>query len=172
MVKLLFVIAKKDFQDYEYLETRRVLEAHDIKVASATAGICQGRFGARVNADLSCADALKQLDAFAAVIFIGGGGALSLLDVPDALELARQVAKKRKVLAAICVAPVILAKAGVLEGQKATVWDDGNGTQIRQLKQGGATVLPQHVVVDDNIITADGPQAAKEFGRAILKALR
>jgi protease I len=173
MATLLFVIAKKDFQDYEYLEARRVVEqSHAIKVASATAGPCQGRFGTTVNAELSCADALKQLESFKAVVVIGGGGALSLLDVPEALDLCRQAGRKQKILAAICVAPVILAKAGVLEGQKATVWDDGNGTQIRQLKQGGATVLPQHVVVDGNIITADGPQAAKEFGRAILKALR
>jgi protease I len=185
MATIILVIAKQDFQDYEFLETKRVLEqAHDkqvhtLRTASSTAGECKGRFGAVVKAELSCADALAALkqalsqpDAVHAVVFIGGGGALSLLDVPDALELARQAAKRRKVLAAICIAPVVLAKAGVLEGVKATVWDDGNGTQTRILKQGGATVLPQHIVVDGSIITADGPQAAKEFGRAIVKALQ
>lgn len=184
MATILIVIAKKDFQDYEFLETKRVLEqvhdkqVHTLKIVSSTAGDCRGRFGALVKATLSCADALTAIkqplshpDAVHAVVFIGGGGALSLLDVPDALEFARQAAKRRKVLAAICIAPVILAKAGVLEGQKATVWDDGNGTQTRILKQGGATILPQHVVIDGSIITADGPQAARDFGKAILKAL-
>ncbi len=185
MATILVVIAKKDFQDYEFLETKRVLEQakqtqpHTLRIVSSSAGDCHGRFGALAKAELSCADALtlikqplSQPDAVHAVVFIGGGGALTLLDVPDALELARQAAKRRKVLAAICIAPVILAKAGVLEGQNATVWDDGNGTQMRLLKQGGATVLPQHVVVDGSIITADGPQAARDFGKAILKVLQ
>jgi len=173
MATILFVIAGKDFQDYELLETKRVIEqAHECVIVSAKKGQCDGSFGTKINASLSCADALAQIDSFQAVVYIGGGGALALLDVPEALDLARQAQRKRKILAAICIAPVILAKAGILEGVNATVWDDGNGTQTRLIKKGGATVLPQHVVVDGSVITADGPQAARDFGKAILKALR
>ena len=81
--------------------------------------------------------------------------------------------EKQKILAAICIAPAILAKAGVLEGKNATVWssvlDKG---PIKILEENGANYVEKDVVVDGNIITANGPQAASEFGRKIVEILK
>ncbi len=175
-MKALFVIAQHDFQDYEYSEPRKVLEAagHEIHVASTSVGGCVGAFGDKVNSDITIADAVSRLAEWDAVIFIGGAGVGSLFGDNNALQLAKNAfkAKNVKALAAICWAPVLLARAGVIDGFKVTGWDDGEGTQLRQLKAAGATLLPQHVVEDGKIITADGPPAAKDFGKAIAKLLR
>ncbi|MEM2674590.1 MAG: DJ-1/PfpI family protein, partial [Candidatus Hadarchaeales archaeon] len=85
-----------------------------------------------------------------------------------ALSLAKEAAELGKKVCAICIAPVILANAGLLENRKATVWD---GEFRRMLEEKGAKYVNKSVVVDGNIITANGPGAASEFGRTIAKEL-
>ena len=36
----------------------------------------------------------------------------------------------------------------------------------------GGIHVPEHVVVDGKLITADGPESAGEFGKAIVQALK
>jgi protease I len=105
---------------------------------------------------------------FDAIIFIGGAGAAEYFDDPVAHKLAKDAYASGKIVAAICVAPVILARAGLLQGKKATAWES-EGDQLRSL---GADYTGKPVEVDGKIITAAGPFAAKDFGEAIVKALR
>jgi protease I len=72
-----------------------------------------------------------------------------------------------KVLAAICIAPVTLANAGVLKGKKATVFPSLQS----QLTAQGARVVNQDVVQDGKLLTASGPKAAREFAAALVKML-
>jgi len=64
-----------------------------------------------------------------------------------------------------------LAKAGVLEGKRATFWTYPLGSQANILKENVAIFEKKSVVVDGKIITANGPGAAREFGKAIVEAL-
>ena len=84
-----------------------------------------------------------------------------------ALNIARQAVGKGKVLAAICIAPAILADAGVLEGVRATSFSSERG----RLRKGGARYTGAAVEWDGLIITGSGPMAASQFGRAIADAL-
>lgn len=174
MVKAVFVIAKEMFRDEELLDTKAVLEKEmEVHIASTAAGKCTGKLGAEVVADMTIARALAEVATFSAVIFIGGPGVQALFGDPDALALARKAHHLAavKALGAICWAPVLLARADVVGGMKLTAWDDGKGSQFRELKAAGATILPQHVVTDGKLVTADGPRAAKDFGKAVLAAL-
>jgi protease I len=62
---------------------------------------------------------------------------------------------------------VTLANAGVLSGRRATVFSSEAG----KLKAKGAEYTGAKVERDGKIITGSGPEAAEEFGRAIVKAL-
>lgn len=84
--------------------------------------------------------------------------------------MARATVEAGKPLGAICIAPLILAKAGVLKGRKATVWDSG-GEQIAILKAHGAVYTDQAVVIDGSVVTGNGPGAAGEFGRVFAGAV-
>jgi len=68
---------------------------------------------------------------------------------------------------AICIAPGILARAGILKDKKATVFP----SEIETLKREGAHYSALPVVIDGKIVTADGPEAAEGFGKALVKTL-
>ena len=124
MAKILFVIAKNGFRDVEYFTPKEILEkaGHSVKTASngKTGEIANGADEGKVKIDIDISDA--DADDFDAVVFVGGPGALENLDNEESYRLAREVSAKKKLLAAICIAPAILAKAGVLKNRKATVW--------------------------------------------------
>lgn len=170
--KIAIIIAFQDFRDEEYFITRSVLEEakFEIKTASTRQGKALGIFGGVVDVDLGIEEAKAQ--DFDAVVFVGGAGMAKNLDNEKMQKLAKDVFAQNKVLAAICIAPVLLAKAGILKGKKVTVWQSPlDKSAVKILNQEGAQVIDEHVVVDGNIITADGPQSARRFGEAIAKAL-
>lgn len=170
--KAALIVASKDFKDEEYFVPREVLEKAGIRVVtvSDSEGKAQGADGGEVKADLTL-DELRVED-FEIVAFIGGPGALDHLDVEQSYEIAKRTLAKGKVLGAICIAPVILAKAGVLEEKEATVWSSSmDKSSIETIEEQGANYHERSVVMDDRIITADGPESAKKFSRVLLHAL-
>jgi protease I len=106
------------------------------------------------------------------IVVVGGMGSPDHLWNNEALlKLLAETAKQGKVVAGICLSGAVLANAGVLQGKQATVWACPESLQA--LEQGKAQYCEgQHVVIDDNTITADGPEAATEFGTAVSAALQ
>ncbi|MBN2127334.1 MAG: DJ-1/PfpI family protein [Candidatus Diapherotrites archaeon] len=167
MKKVLFVIAKNNFRDEEFFVTRRELEKYVTAfTASTEKGECIGSKGGKEEADYS----LNGIDSeeFEGIIFVGGSGAHQLFNNPSALSLAKEFYSAGKVTAAICIAPTILANAGILRGIEVTSFP----SEQKWLTSKGAKFIGGNVVVSGKIITASGPEAAKEFGEAIAEALR
>ncbi|MBR9683209.1 DJ-1/PfpI family protein [Candidatus Woesearchaeota archaeon] len=171
MTQVLFIIAPKDYQDYEYGLPKKILENAGVQVvtASKTVGTCTGSFGDTAEATVALADI--NVDDYEAIIFVGGQGAFAYQHDVQAHLTAQEAVNRNKILAGICIAPTILAYAGVLENKKATVWNE-NGEPAKILTDNGATFTDETVTTDGNIITANGPRAAKEFGEAILERLK
>lgn len=173
MKKVLFIIAKQDFRDEEYFIPKSILEKEcEIITASNTEKeIALGVLGgeAKVNLNYENVD----VNDYEAIIFVGGPGALKNLDNEISYKIAQGAIEKNKILCAICIAPTILAKSGVLKNRKATVWHtDLEKTPIKILEQNGAIFVDENVVEDGNVITANGPKAAEKFGNKILQKLR
>ena len=164
---VLLVVAQNGFRDEEYLKPRAILEKAGYKVVtgSKNTGLAQGRFGATARVDVAISGV--KADDYAAVVFIGGPGAADYFEDPAALNLAKDAYRKGKVVGAICIAPGILARAGVLSGKKATAFP----SELETLKKKGAVCQNVPVVVDGKIVTANGPEAADDFGNALVKAL-
>lgn len=174
MAKVLFVLAKNNFRDPEFFVPKDILKkgGHTVKVASnAEPGTTAvGAEGGKINIDFD----IKNIDisGFDIVSFVGGPGCLANLDNEDSYKIAREAVKQGKILAAICISPVILAKAGVLNGIKATVWrSEFDKKPIEILKKSGALFQEEPVVDSGNIITADGPRSASLFGKALLSKI-
>jgi 4-methyl-5(b-hydroxyethyl)-thiazole monophosphate biosynthesis len=68
-------------------------------------------------------------------------------------------------IAAICAAPMVLSKAGLLDGKKATIFDGMEG----ELPKG--TYKKANVVADGDIITSRGPGTAMAFAFRLVEAL-
>jgi len=171
--KIAMIVASENFRDEEYFVPKEILEkgGAEIKTASNKMGVAQGADGGSAKVDLLVQD-VNPID-FDAVVFIGGPGALKHLDNEFSYELARTAIEQGKILGAICVSPVILAKAGVLKSKRATVWSSAlDKSTVKILKDNGADYVDENVVADGKIITANGPSSAKEFGEKILEMLK
>jgi protease I len=170
--KIAIMIAFRDFRDEEYFIPKQTLEMAGAKITtvSTSLGTAIGKLGGEAKIDLTL-DELK-VGNYNAVLFIGGPGAAKYIDSPQVHQIAREVADSAMILGAICIAPAILAKAGVLAGKKSTVWSNAmDKSAIKILKEEGAKYQSEPVVVDGNIITADGPQSARKFAEAIVEGV-
>ncbi|MFA5372826.1 MAG: DJ-1/PfpI family protein [Candidatus Omnitrophota bacterium] len=167
MKNVLMVIAEDHFRDEEYFQPKNALEIKGINVLTASASLntATGSLGGKVAPDLliSAAD-MKDYDA---LVLIGGGGAEQYYDDPVVHNLIRQAENRQKIIAAICIAPVILARAGALKGKKATVWHSEAG----EINNAGGKYTGSKVEKDGNIITANGPDAVLGFIDELLKLL-
>jgi protease I len=168
--KAVMIVAPVGFRDEECFEPKDILEKSgvEVKIASKNTQKAIGKLGGTIDVDLNLSEV--DVNDYDAVIFIGGPGAANYTKDKEALRIAQDTVKKNKLLAAICIAPTILASAGVLKGKNATVWN-ADGNQSAVLENAGATYVRKPVVVDGKLITADGPQSAKAFGKEIVKAL-
>jgi len=170
--KISIIIAFRDFRDEEYFIPKGILEGAGAKVTTVSTkpGTAIGANGGDVEVNLLLEN-LNPVD-FDAVVFIGGSGCLKNLDNEKSYRIIKETVSQNKVLASICISPIILAKAGVLEGKKATVWNSAmDKSGIKILENSGAIFQSDSVVTDGKIVTANGPNAAKEFGQAIIETM-
>ncbi len=113
--KVLMIIAPENFRDEELLHTREEQERAGTKVTLAsTKTAAKGLLGARVTPDIKLDQV--SLDDYDAVVFVGGPGASIYFDDKRALSISSEALGKGKKICAICIAPTILANAGVLKG--------------------------------------------------------
>ena len=170
--RVAMIIAFNNFKDEEYLDTKEELKKGgiEIEVVSNSIGIAKGVGGTKVEIKKTIKE--LNIDDYDGIVFIGGSGALENLDNSDSYKIAKEAISKNKILAAICISPVILAKSGVLNGKKATVWSSIlDKSSIKELEKNGAIYLDQLVVVDGKIITGNGPKAAHQFGKTIVQEI-
>ena len=165
--KILFIIAPKNFREEELFEPKAVLEKAGAKtvIASRKIGTIIGAGGETAKASIALDDV--DVKNYKAIIFVGGPGASAYFDDAKARQIAKQAVEAGKVAGAICIAPSILANAGLLKGKKATAFS----SQAENMHEKGAKYTGKDVTVDGKIITANGPDAAKQFGKAIATAL-
>ncbi|HLE06864.1 MAG TPA: DJ-1/PfpI family protein [Candidatus Nanoarchaeia archaeon] len=164
---VIMVIAPDKFRDEELFETKRVLEEKGIAVtvASITKEEVTGSKGGKIIPDELINDIkVEEMDV---LIFIGGAGAVTYFKNEGIHYLIKTAYNKGVIIGAICIAPTILALAGILKGKKATAFP----SEKTFLESMGVKYVDQNVVKDGHIVTANGASAAVEFGKTIIKAL-
>lgn len=165
--KVVMIIARSNFRDEELLKPKEVLEKNGVAVTVASSSLKEatGMLGVKVKPDILFTNI--NIGDYDSVIFIGGTGASEYWDNPTAHKIANSANNAGKIVGAICIAPVTLAKAGLLKDKKATTYS----STVNDIKACGAKYSGADVERDGNIITASGPTAAEKFGEAIVKAL-
>jgi protease I len=169
-MKLLVVIAPERFRDEELFEPLSVFQKAGIAydVASIKAGPCTGMLGGKCDATLDLTRV--QAGSYDGIVVIGGAGSPEFLWGNSRLRtLVTEFAKSGKLVSAICLSPVVLARAGVLTGKKATVFRMADS--VAEMRKGGADLRDDAVISDGSFITANGPAAARRFGEEIVSAL-
>lgn len=167
---LLMVVPPELYHDTEFSDPMLALDSAGIQVtiASTKIGTIKGVIKDSIQATLLLKNV--KVTKYDAICIMGGKGTGKYLWENEELKkLIQQFEKKGKLITGICAGAVSLAKAGVLQTKNSTTFPTKGF--IEQLKLNGAIYSPSPVVVDGKYITANGPEGAKEFGKAIVKAL-
>jgi protease I len=168
--KVLMVIPPTQFREEEFFEPKKVLEEEGAKlvVASNAVRTCRGMNGGVAQAEVTIAEA--KAEDYAAIVLCGGSSVPEFFWNDKKLqELVAGMAAAGKVVAAICLSTVVLAKAKLLAGREATVYFLPQA--IEELKAAGAKYVPETLLIDNNLILAEGPPDSQRFGQAIRTAL-
>jgi len=171
--KVIFIIPSKGFRDEEYFIPKEILaqKGLGIETASDKKGIARGIDGGEVSIKIDVKDVREK--NFDALVFVGGPDCLDCLDNENSYNLLREAHSKGKIIGAICISSVILARSGILKNKKATVWSSNlNREPVKTIKKEGVIFTDKSVVVDGGIITADGPDAAREFAETLAGFLK
>lgn len=138
----------------------------DAKTVSVTSDIyVTGSHGITVKADMTVFDDAYAPDEADIVMLPGGLPGTNGLEASEAVQSAIRLANGGgRFVCAICAAPSVLGKAGLLEGRKATCYPGFEKYLF------GAKAVNEKCVRDGNIITAIGAGAAVQFGLEIISA--
>jgi 4-methyl-5(b-hydroxyethyl)-thiazole monophosphate biosynthesis len=129
-----------------------------------------GSHGITVSADVGAEEALAMLAAGTIpemIVLPGGMPGAATLDASPLVDTFIDAAEKANAyIAAICAAPMILGKRGLLRGRHATCFP-GFEEYLE-----GAAYMDVHTVTDGRYITGRAMGAATEFALALIKVLK
>lgn len=122
--------------------------------------------GLAITPTMTMADAPRDLD----VLFVPGGteGTLSVMGRADTMGWIKDRASRAKHITSVCTGSMVLAKAGLLRGKKAT----SHWVTRDVLADFGAIPTNERVVKDGNILTGAGVSAGLDFAIALVEMLR
>lgn len=165
-MKVLMIYAD-GFEDVEALATRDVLVRAGISVYDAKINDDEELVISSHKVALSGFKSLKNInvDEFEAIILPGGSkGVNNLLKSIEVDRLVKEFYAKHKLVCAICAAPMVLGKNGLLHNRKYTCYP-GCNEGLDGIYTG------EEVVVSDNIVTARSMLYSIPFGLKIIELL-
>ncbi len=163
---MIYMFLANGFEEIEALLPLDLMRRAGLGVTTVGVGgkDITGSHGITVKADITDSDLSD--DSRECVILPGGMPGTTNLDASPVVHKAIDEALENNALiCAICAAPMILGKRGILKGKKATCFP-GFEKYLEGAEVGG------RVVRDGNIITAIGMGAALEFGLEIVAAFK
>ncbi len=163
----IIILLADSFEEIEAVTIIDVLRRAGLEISSVGVEreIVIGSRDIKLKADLVFKDI--NTDHFDMIILPGGQpGTENLYKNNRVIKLLQEYNSNGKLIGAICAAPSVLGKAGILAGRKATCYPSYEG------KLEGALFSEKNVVVDKNIITSKGPGTVFDFSLEIVKILK
>ena len=167
MITVVYVFLAEGFEEIEALTPVDILRrgAVEVKMVGIGSKTVTGSHGISVVCDLEEKDV--NISDISAVILPGGmPGTLNLEKSKTVLGAIDYAYKNSKIIGAICAAPSILGKLGLLKGKEAICFDGF------EKYLSGAVISASPVVRDGQFITARGAGVASEFAFTLISALK
>ena len=167
---MVYTFLANGFEEIEALTPVDVLRRVGVEVLTVSvngnAKKVRGAHGIEVTADLTL-DEYKE-DTAEMIILPGGGEGTKNLDENDRInEIIMSAAERGLYIAAICAAPTILAKRGLLTGLHATCYP----SLASVLLENGVKYKNDKVVCDKRFITSMGAGTSGEFAFTLVEKL-
>jgi 4-methyl-5(b-hydroxyethyl)-thiazole monophosphate biosynthesis len=165
MKKILIILAQgfEDIEAFSVIDILRRCEC-DVTIAGLNSKQITSAHSVTIQLDYDLTDCMQTL--FDAIILPGGEPGTTHLEASkDVEKIVKNHFNNQKLVGAICAAPRILEKYGLLVDKQATSYPGVKDKMI------SCNYLEQPVVVDGNLITSRGPATAYLFAFEILKQL-
>ena len=163
---MVFVLLVDGFEEMEAICTIDILRRAgiEVKTAGLGGGYIEGSHSVIVKSDMP----LGEMNVLGAdlIVLPGGPGHETMLESDLILDSVKEAYENNIKVGAICAAPAVLAKAGILSEKNATIY---SGMENELLD---AVYNDKDVVVDGNIITGRGPGLAMDFALELVKQLK
>lgn len=159
------LILARGFEESEALSMADILRRADLicELTGLKEEIVEGAHGIPVKCDRLLGPDAADYDM---ILLPGGYGAVDeMCESRELLEILQKMNRNGKFITALCAAPAVLAKAGILEGKSYTAYT-GYGEKISQ-----GTYVKKPVVTDGNLITGMGPAMAYAVAFRAVQAL-
>ncbi len=164
-LKRICIFLSEGFEEVEALTVVDLLRRADIEISTVAIGeekCVEGRSGIKVIAEYTIDDI--NFSEYDGIVLPGGmPGTENLYACSKLCENIKEFNDSKKLLAAICAAPVILGRMVILKGKRACCYP-GMENELEE-----AAVENKPVSVDDNIITSRGVGTAIPFSKAIVE---
>lgn len=159
-VKTLIILAE-GFEDIEAFTVIDVLHRAGVDVTKAgiSSKIVTSMHGVKVMIDKTLSEISSS--NFDMLVLPGGLGHRNLLNSGVVLNIIKEFNRDKKIIGAICAAPIVLAAAGVLDDKIACVYP-GLESKIPKVRDA-------KVIASGNIITSKGPGTAIEFALMLVE---
>lgn len=163
-----FMFLANGFEETEAIAPLDIIRRAEIEIYTVGVGgkIVSGSHNVSVVADVMDSEIAPDKDCEGIILPGGMPGTLNLEKSKKVQEFIDYCNENGLLIAAICAAPSILGHKNLLDGKKAVCFP-GFEEQLGQ-----ATVCPEAVMTDGNIITACGAGAALKFGFEIVKYIQ
>ena len=165
---MVYMFLADGFEEVEALCPLDILRRAGVEVTTVGVGkdMIRGAHGIVVCADIP--DVMYRDSAPEMIILPGGMPGAANLDACKTVDAALKAAsRKGAYMAAICAAPFVLGKRGLLEGRKAVCYP---GMEDELIAAGGI-YTDDAVVTDGKMITARAAGASEEFSFELIRVL-
>lgn len=165
---MVYILLADGFEEAEAIVPADLLRRAGAEVAlvGVTGKTVTGAHGIAVTCDVEL-EQVEQAQLELLMLPGGLGGVENIGESPAAMALVRAAAEAGRYVAAICAAPSLLGRLGLLDGRKAVCYPGMESAMGKAEPQQG-----QSVVVDGPFITGEGPGAAFDFGLQLVKTLK
>lgn len=155
---MIYVFLANGFEEIEAMSVIDILRRADLEVTTVGVGGSEitGAHGVKVVADLP-SDEADFIDVDLMVLPGGQPGADNLTESADVQRCIDLCLEYNVPMAAICAAPMVFGRKGLLDGKKATCYPGCEGGM------GKAQVTGKEVEIDGLFITSKGPATAQMF---------
>ena len=166
---MVYIFLAPGFEEIEAIVPRDVLSKAGIDVNTVSIGekVVESAKGLKIVSDITINEV--NVEDINGIILPGGIPGTGNLDKCEELrEIVKICAEKKLLIAAICAAPSILGKLGILSGKNACCFPDAEVTKYLK----GAKINNKDVNICENIITSKGPGTAFQFAFSIVEYIR
>ncbi len=165
---VLIILAAKDFNETEFQTVKEILTYAGLQIfiASDTNTLCIGNKGLRIKPDVNFFN--MNAANFEGVVIIGGKGIVRYRDNISILKVLKKFHEQGKPVGAICAAPVVVARSGILKEKQAVCFPEYKA----EIEKEGALFTDEPVVISGKIITARDSFAADEFADSLIYLLK